>query len=227
MVSRDIKGAFDRLDHRRVKYHLHNIGTPPVLCKALSSFLDGRTARIRVGEVIGPPFPLLAGSPQGAGPSPKLFTLVTRGAPIGRHMGYYYSHYADDCLQIVVTQGTSVNFHRKALERAINEENEFESREGLITEPSKSFLVSIGHNKPLEVEIGDDVYRSAEKPVSFLGHDITKSSMINAQITKQIKKAKAVLCTLLRFKSLKTKFKMQLIKTLVMPYLYYPQSHCI
>ena len=46
--------------------------------------------------------------------------------------------------------------------------------------------------------------------------------MINAQITKQIKKAKAVLCTLLRFKSLKTKFKMQLIKTLVMPYLYYP-----
>ena len=63
LVSRDIKGAFDRLDHRRVKYHLYNSGTPPVLCKALSSFLDGRTARIRVGEVIGPPFPLLSGSP--------------------------------------------------------------------------------------------------------------------------------------------------------------------
>ena len=50
MVSRDIKGAFDSLDHRRVKYHLYNSGTPSVLYKALSSFLDGRTARICVGE---------------------------------------------------------------------------------------------------------------------------------------------------------------------------------
>ena len=82
-------------------------------------------------------------------------------------MGYYYSHYADDCIQIVATQGTSVNFHCKGLERAIKEENDFESREGLITEPSKSFLVSIGHDKKLEAEIGDSVYRSAKKSVSF------------------------------------------------------------
>ena len=46
--------------------------------------------------------------------------------------------------------------------------------------------------------------------------------MINAQVNKQIKRARKVLCTLFRFRSLKTKFKMQLIKTLVLPYLYYP-----
>ena len=88
LVLRDIKGAFDRLDHRRVKYHLFKVGVPPVLCKALSCFLDGRTARIRVGDVTGPPFPLLAGTPQGASPSAKLFTMVTRKAPKGKDINH-------------------------------------------------------------------------------------------------------------------------------------------
>ncbi|CAL4128379.1 unnamed protein product [Meganyctiphanes norvegica] len=86
LVSRDIKGAFDHLDHRWVKYHLSTLGIPPVLCKALSSFLDGRTARIRIGEIIGPSFPLEGGSPKGASPSAKVFNLVMRNAPIGENI---------------------------------------------------------------------------------------------------------------------------------------------
>ena len=113
LVSRDIKGAFDRLDHRRVKYHLYHTDTPPVLCKALSSFLDDRMSRIRIVGVTGPPFQLLAGSPQGAAPSAKLFTLVTRNAPVGKNIHYYNTHYADDCLQVVSTQGTNIQYHGK------------------------------------------------------------------------------------------------------------------
>ena len=184
LVSRDIKGAFDRLDHRRVKYHLYDTGTPSVLCKALSSFLDDRTARIRIGGVTGPPFQLLAGSPQGAAPSAKLFTLVTRNAPVGRNIHYYNTHYADDCLQVVSTQGTKMSYHSKNIESAITVMNDFESREGLITEPSKSFLVPVGNLTCPVINLGDAVYKASEKPVTFLGHDITKYSLINAQVKK-------------------------------------------
>merc|ERR1712033_115387 len=160
LVSRDIKGAFDRLDHRRVKYHLYHTGTPPVLCKALSSFLDDRTARIRIGEVTGPALPLLAGTPQGAAPSAKLFTLVTRNAPVGHNSHFYNSHYADDCLQVVTTQGTSMNFHSRDIHSAIEEMNKFEAREGLMTEPSKSSLVPVGHMTCPVVNVGGAEYRT-------------------------------------------------------------------
>ena len=222
LVSRDIKGAFDRLDHRRVKYHLYHIGTPPVLCKALSSFLDDRTARIRVGGITGPAFQLLAGSPQGAAPSAKLFTLVTRNAPVGRNSNFYNTHYADDCLQIVATQGESINFHGRDIKSAISEMNDFEAREGLITEPSKSCLVPIGHMYCPEINVGGAEYRTTEKPVSFLGLDITKFSMINPQVRKQARKGRAVLSSLHKFSMIKTKLKINLVKTLVLPYLFYP-----
>ena len=129
VISWDIKCAFDRLDHRRVKYHLSTVGIPQVLCKALSSFLDGRTAQIRIGGVTGPYFPLNAGTPQGPSPSAKLYTLVTRKAPIGLTMYHYYPSYADDCIQVIITQGTSIKMYGKQITRAIETQNDFEFRE--------------------------------------------------------------------------------------------------
>ena len=104
LVLRDIKSAFDRLDHRRIKYHLANIGLPPVLCKALSSFLDGRTAKIRIANTVGPIFPLLGGVPQGTSPSAPMFNLVIRHSPLGANIRHQYSGYADDRNQVIATQ---------------------------------------------------------------------------------------------------------------------------
>ena len=222
LVLRDIKGAFDRLDHRRVKYHLYDLGIPPVLRKALSSFLDGRTARIRVGDVTGPSFPILAGAPQGASPSAKIFTLVIRDAPIGININNYFTNYADDCAQAVVTQGENINYHQKDVIKAINIQNEFESREGLMSEPSKSYIVPIGHDACPQIIVDGHEYQVPSKPVTLLGLDITRRSMIGAHVNKQVKKARKVLTSLFRFSSMKRKFKVQLVKTLVLPHLFYP-----
>ena len=221
LVLRDIKGAFDRLDHRRVKYHLKEVGIPPVLCKALSCFLDGRTARIRVGDVTGASFPLLAGTPQGAGPSAKLYTMVTREAPIGKDINHYYASYADDCFQAVVTGGGNIKYHEKQLVRAIKIQDEFESREGLISEPSKSYIIPIGSDICPDVTVGGHRYKVPKK-ATLLGHDITKRSMTGAQVNKQVLKARNALLSLHRFGSMRKKFKIQLIKTLVLPHLFYP-----
>ena len=91
MVARDIKGAFDFLPHRRIKYHLLAIGLPPMLLKSLSSFLDNRTAKIKVGSVIGLPFPLISGSPQGAGPSAALFNLCVCNSPSPNNPRQYWA----------------------------------------------------------------------------------------------------------------------------------------
>ena len=222
LVLRDIKGAFDRLDHRRVKYHLSKLGIPPVLYKALSCFLDGRTAQIRIGGVIGPPFHIKAGSPQGASPSAKLFTLVTRKAPLGPDINHYYTSYADDCAQIVVSRGLSMENHGRDVTRAIRTQNDFEFREGLITEPSKSWLLPMGHLTWPGVIVDGHHFQSPDGPATLLGLDMTKLGMINAQVKKQVNKAKTSLQSLYRFSSMKSKFKIHLVKALVLPHLFYP-----
>ena len=91
-----------------------------------------------------------------------------------------------------------------------------------MTEPSKSFLVPVGHMNCPVVNVGGAEYRTTEKPVSFLGHDITKFSLVNAQVAKQAKKARSVLSSIRKFSMIKDKLKVNLIKTLVLPYLFYP-----
>ena len=141
VIGRDIKGAFNHLWHPRVKWHLLNIGLPTILAKTLCNFLDNRTARIRVGKHIGDPIQILAGVPQGASPSAKIFNLVIRLSPLPPEAMYhqYDSNFADDCTQIIVTpcskkRGSSL--HEIQMTRAIERQNEFELQEGLITEPS-------------------------------------------------------------------------------------------
>ena len=166
VISRDIKGAFDHLDHQRVKYHLSTIGLPILLSKALCHFLDGRTAKIKINNHVGEPFPLKAGAPQGASPSARLFNLVIRLAPIARSPNYY-SNYADDCHQIVVSPN-NINFHQRDITRAIQEVNEFELKEGLMTEPTKSWIMTMYKTKPPQVTIQNVRYPNKKGNIKLL-----------------------------------------------------------
>ena len=72
------------------------------------------------------------------------------------------------------------------------------------------------------VIVGGHHYRAPDGPATLLGLDMTKRSMINAQVGKQVLKAKQNLLSLYRFSSMKTKFKLHLVKALVLPHLFYP-----
>ena len=220
VISRDIKGAFDHLDHQRVKYHLSTIGLPILLSKALCHFLDGRTAKIKINNHVGEPFPLKAGAPQGASPSARLFNLVIRLAPIARSPNYY-SNYADDCHQIVVSPN-NINFHQRDITRAIQEVNEFELKEGLMTEPTKSWIMTLYKTKPPQVAIQNVRYPNKKGNVKLLGLKVGYRSFIAAHVTQQYNKAKDALRDLYKYRNMKTSTKMYLIKQLVLPHLMYP-----
>ena len=229
LVLRDIKSAFDRLDHRIIKFHLANTDPPmpSVLCKALSSFLDGRTARIRIGKATGNSFPLLGGVPQGASPSAPLFNLVISKAPSGHNVMHQYSSYADDFNQIIATScgrnaEAATQFHGRAVIRAIKTQNEFESSVGLITEPAKSWIIPINQKIYPEINIGDHEYMQPADPVKLLGLSITKTSFTLSHSIAQAHKAKTALASIYRFHSLPTNKKLQLVKLIVFPHLTYP-----
>ena len=161
MVARDIKGAFNFLPHRRIKYHLLAIGLPPMLLKALSSFLHNRSAKIKVGSIIGPPFPLNSGAPQGAGPSVALFNLCVRNSPPPDCPRQYWAQYADDTHQLIMTVQPSAKANRHDLEvqRAISVLNAFEAQEGLITETAKSWIMPIEGTQPPLVSVDGHEYQ--------------------------------------------------------------------
>ena len=228
LVLRDIKSAFDRLDHRRIKYHLANIGLPPVLCKALSSFLDGRTAKIRIANTVGPIFPLLGGVPQGTSPSAPMFNLVIRHSPLGANIRHQYSGYADDRNQVIATQwgkkraAHATKIHGKEVIKAIKIQNDFEHREGLMTEPAKSWIIPINQNIYPQIIVDNQEYRQPDRPVQMLGLTITKTSFTSAHVVAQVKKAKTALSSIKKYYSLPTNRKLQLVKSLVLSHLFYP-----
>ena len=49
-MLRDVKSAFDRVWHFGLKYKLLGLGLPHCVTRMLYSFLDDRTASVRVGN---------------------------------------------------------------------------------------------------------------------------------------------------------------------------------
>ena len=226
IVARDIKGAFDFLPHRRIKYHLARIGLPPMLLKALGSFLDNRSAKIKVGSVIGPSFPLNAGTPQGASPSAAVFNLCVSGAPTpADKVNQYWSHYADDTTQLIKTtqKRYSSNIHDFEVSKAVHTLNEFERSEGLITEPKKSWILPVGTSKPPLVHVDNYTYQMPPKGVGrILGHHFTYHNWITKQVEIQRTKADRTLGSLWGYRRASNRIKIHVIQALVFPHLTYP-----
>ena len=75
--------------------------------------------------------------------------------------------------------------------------------EGLIFEPSKSYIVPVGHDASPNVMVNGHRYKVPKELVTLLGHNITRRSMIGAQVNKQVQKARNALPSFFRFSSMK------------------------
>ena len=184
-------------------------------------FLDGRTAKIKINNLIGEAFPLLGGVPQGASPSSKVYNLATRLAPIARILQNYFSNYADDCHQIIVSQD-NMRYHQVNITRAFEEADEFEHRKGLMTEPTKSWILTLYKVKTLIINIQGVQYKTPKSNVKILGLKISYRSFIASHVKQQYNRAKAALRDLYRFRQCPTRIKIVLIKQYVLPHLTYP-----
>ena len=229
-VSFDIKGAFDQLSHRRMKFHLCSINLPSCLQKALCHFLDNRFAKIRIGQTTGQEFPLLAGTPQGAIPSTRLFNLALRLAPqIAIAPGQSFVHsawYADDNHNIVVTIGGTIHRNNLKVTSIIRQINQFLKHEGLVTDPDKSWMQA-AHKRPEcsnhpTIRVNGHDYTFTNRPQRLLGLYVKPFSWVTEQVNRNSGRAYSILGILKRFKSAPTPMKMYLVKAFVLSVLMYP-----
>lgn len=95
-VALDVEKAFDSVWHDGVRYKLAALGLPVKLVRLVSSFLTGRTIRVRVEGELSAPVTLHAGTPQGSVLSPLLFNMYVNDIPVNAANKCQAGQFADD-----------------------------------------------------------------------------------------------------------------------------------
>ena len=109
----DVEKAFDSVWHDGLRYKLAHIDLPTKIVRILSSFLDGRSIKVKVQNQCSDKVFLNAGTPQGSVLSPLLFLIYVNDLPIHPANKVEASQFADD-----LGLWTSHN-NEKAIERRL------------------------------------------------------------------------------------------------------------
>ena len=219
VVCRDISKAFDKVWHNGLKYKILNLNLPNIIEKIFCNFITDRSAKIRIGQVTGPPIPLLSGVPQGSILSPTLFIFYTADLP-EPEVGCYDITFADDNTQIITYPHRSTRMLARKTEREIKRINQYEHKWKINTNKNKFQLLSISSYKPHDVTIDGEVI-PFNRQAKILGLSLSTRG-ITCHITERTRKAKAEINKLKRFRLMEPKLQLHLYKTLVRPILEYP-----
>jgi hypothetical protein len=91
-----LKKAFDQVRLEDLLRKLGTLGSKLALYSILTSFLCGRTFRVRAGSTLSPYRRLTASIPQGFLLSPQLFALYMRDIPLPADPHTRVAYYAED-----------------------------------------------------------------------------------------------------------------------------------
>ena len=150
IVLRDVSKAFDKVWHTGLKHKITTLGLHTCFTRTLTDYITDRTASIRIGEHIGPPFPLESGVPQGACLSPTLYSFYTHDIPQPIHYSEYIA-FADDITQI--TNGRyPFKFAAQTTQNAIEQINTYENKWKIQTNTSKFTVIPISRKKHTTTE---------------------------------------------------------------------------
>ena len=188
------------------------------MTKTLCNYLDDRRASIRIGNHLGPKFPLRTGVPQGACLSPTLYSYFTHDIPNPIPKTDYIL-FADDVTQIISTRH-NFRYLGKLTERAIRQLNDYEKDWKIRTNVGKFNLINIGRIKTATIDIGNTI-------VPYKGEGKVLGLTVNRLgFTPQIAQRKAIalhrLHKLYRFRNLSQKTKKYLYTATVRSALLYP-----
>jgi len=92
----DVEKAFDSVWQDGLRFKLSQSHLPRKITRLLSSFLEGRTIAVRVGNTVSRQVPLMAGTPQGSVLSPILFNIFVNDLPFPADNKVQISQFADD-----------------------------------------------------------------------------------------------------------------------------------
>lgn len=110
MLSIDLQAAFDSIWHEALLHKMMVLEFPVYLVKIVQSFLTNRLYRVRVGNALSEPRPIVKGVPQGAVLSPTLFNIFV--ADIPQMSDTEMASFADDNATLANSHRTSTVVNR-------------------------------------------------------------------------------------------------------------------
>lgn len=142
VLSLDISGAFDTVNHLRLLNELREKGVPPWLVRWIRAFLTDRTTTLVIDGTETAPIRLRGGVPQGSPLSPILFILYNStlfSAAEARASGVTSLGFADDLNLLAYGKSTEANC--RALEAAHERCLNWAGRYGMKFAPAKYTLI--------------------------------------------------------------------------------------
>ena len=221
IVCRDVAKAFDKVWHAGLKYKILQLQLPDIAEKMLCSFLDQRTAQIRLNNFLSDKIPLASGVPQGSILSPTMYVFYTSDLPLPGAGGTDVL-FADDITQVVEYMGPSKRMLALRTTREIERVNEYERRWKIQTNKSKFKILSISKTRPERIIIDHRQINFAYN-VSILGFTLGRTGF-KTHTTKRLAIARGTMTKLKRFRKLRPRTKSHLYKTLARSALEYPNT---
>jgi hypothetical protein len=218
IVLRDVSKAFDKVWHSGLIYKLSRTNIHPIFLRTLNDYLTDRTASIRIGSHIGPPFTLHTGVPQGACLSPTLYSFYTHDIPEPLPNTDYIC-FADDITQITHGKYTP-QYAAKQTEHAIQQINTFENKWKILTNTNKFKIIPVSRRKTSDIYI-EDQYFPYTSHGTVLGLKFSTNGF-SSQITSRQAIAYKNLNKLYRFTHLSLTTKLKLYLAFVRSALLYP-----
>ncbi len=159
VVFLDLQAAFDSFWHQGLTYKLGKLDISKQLLIWLCRYLEGRSARVRVGATLSEPRPVLVGVPQGAVLSPALFNIMLCDIPtstVVRLIGY-----ADDLT--LVTSATSLPSAQQNMQEYLTQFSAWCNKWHFILNPDKCSYQSYSRHR-ISPQI---VIRINGRPIAF------------------------------------------------------------
>ena len=136
VVTLDCSKAYDRVDRVRLIERMMDEGMPGPLVRWYSSFLEGRQARVRMGNGRSNWRRLQQGVPQGAVSSPSLFLLYVNEWNTYMENGIRYSRFSDDIA--LWARGKKVTEMKDRMQKALNKVGRWTEKNKILVNPTKS-----------------------------------------------------------------------------------------
>ena len=218
-MCRDVAKAFDKVWHRGLRFKILPLQLPDIIEKILCSFLDGRTAQIKMDGQLRDKFELKSGVPQGSILSPTLYIFYTSDLkPPGP--GATDIMFADDVSQIIEYTHRSKRMLALKTEREIERINKFEKQWKIRTNKNELKILSISKTKPAEIRIENRIIPFTNS-INMLGFQLRRTRF-GKHIKSRIAVARGRITKLKRFLKLQAKTKNRLYKSLIRSQMEYP-----
>ena len=151
LIALDLSAAFDTLDHTTILHRLQrSFGITGSALSWLTTYLDGRSQFVKVGDARSSTLRSFIGVPQGSVLGPNLFSCYV--APIARlisSFGVQFHKYADDTQLYIGVSPANMAVTADILERCTTALEDWFGHNGMCLNPAKSEVLVLGTRQNL------------------------------------------------------------------------------